>query len=419
MPAVLEERKKQKFTEYEEIMDEYFIKNQIIIKPLPYWIIPSIEKKNARIEITSAKQYVDYLNKELVFWNTNDPANLFESFSNKSALKRALDYFNRANKYSTNSSYKNNVPNELRQSTDCVVGNCLSSNTTLAKYLVTKCSGKSKNFIDGFKVGLSKDSVNFYSNYSDTLEGFYTALVFKKSFVDVYRFNEQDVLQLEKSISDANAFYSELNSRYTNSFSEHETMIESLKNQTEEHITKMNSDSTSFFEECTKRRTELEILYNEKLKLEEPAKYWQEMEDDYKKKARFWVIMSSVVAIVTMVGLVIVLALLPNLFSKDSHWIDVFKNSAIITIFLSIAVYILRLFVKLATSSFHLARDAKERNKLAYFYLALIAKGAVDEKERSIILNALFSRADTGLLKGDSAPTMPTGVTEIIGKLNN
>lgn len=226
---------------------------------------------------------------------------------------------------------------------------------TLAKYLVTKCSGKSKNFIDGFKVGLSKDSVNFYSNYSDTLEGFYTALVFKKSFIDVYRFNEQDVLQLEKSISDANAFYSELNSRYTNSFSEHETMIESLKNQTEEHITKMNSDSTSFFEECTKRRTELEILYNEKLKLEEPAKYWQEMEDDYKKKARFWVIMSSVVAIVTMVGLVIVLALLPNLFSKDSHWIDVFKNSAIITIFLSIAVYILRLFVKLATSSFHLA----------------------------------------------------------------
>lgn len=129
MPAVLEERKKQKFTEYEEIMDEYFIKNQIIIKPLPNWIIPSIEKKNARIEITSAKQYVDYLNKELVFWNTNDPANLFESFSNKSALKRALDYFNRANEYSTNSSYKNNVPNELRQSTNCVVGNCLSSNT--------------------------------------------------------------------------------------------------------------------------------------------------------------------------------------------------------------------------------------------------------------------------------------------------
>ncbi len=419
MPAVLEERKKQKFTEYEEIMDEYFIKNQIIIKPLPDWIIPSIEKKNARIEITSAKQYVDYLNKELVFWNTNDPANLFESFSNKSALKRALDYFNRANEYSTNSSYKNNVPNELRQSTSCVVGNCLNSNTTLAKYLVTKFSGKSKNFIDGFKVGLSKDSVNFYSNYSDTLEGFYTALVFKKSFIDVYRFNEQDVLQLEKSISDANAFYSELNSRYTNSFSEHETMIESLKNQTEEHITKMNSDSTSFFEDCTKRRNELEVLYNEKLKLEEPAKYWQEMENDYKEKARFWVIMSVIVALVTMAGLVIVLALLPNLFSKDSHWIDVFKNSAIITIFLSIAVYILRLFVKLATSSFHLARDAKERNKLAYFYLALIAKGAVDEKERSIILNALFSRADTGLLKGDSAPTMPTGVTEIIGKLNN
>lgn len=419
MATVLDERNHSKFTEYAEIMDEYFRKNQILITPLPDWTIPSIEKKSARIEITSAKQYVNYLNKELDFWNTNDPANIFEIFSNKSALKRALEHFNTANNYSTNPSYKSNVPNELRQSTSCVVGNCLNSNTSLAKYLVTKCSGKSLKFIEGFKVGLSNYSVNFYCNNNDTLEGFYTALVFKKSFVDVYKFNEQDVLELGKSISDANAFYSELNSRYTNSFIEHETAIQSLKNQTEEHIAKMNSDSTSFFEDCTKRRNELEVLYNEKLKLEEPAKYWQEMENDYKEKARFWVIMSSVVAIITMVGLVIVLALLPNLFSEDSHWMDVFKNSAIITIFLSIAIYILRLFVKLATSSFHLARDAKERNKLAYFYLALNAKGAVDEKERSIILNALFSRADTGLLKGDSAPTMPTGVTEIISKFNN
>lgn len=419
MATVLEERNNQKFTEYEEIMDDYFIKNQIIINPLPNWTIPSIEKKNARIEITSAKQYVDYLNKELNFWDRNDPANLFDIFSNKTALKRALEHFNRAIDYSTNNSYKNNVPNELRQSTNCVVGNCLNSSTTLAKYLVKHCSGKTKNFIEGFNAGLSKNTVNFHYNYSDTLEGFYTALVFKKSFVDIYKFNEQDVLALEKSVFDANASYAELNSRYTNSFLEHETMIEALKNQTEEHITKMNNDSTSFFEECTKRRTELEVLYNEKLKLEEPAKYWQEMENDYKRKARFWVIMSVIVALVTMLGLVVVLALLPNLFSKDSHWIDVFKNSAIITIFLSVAVYILRLFVKLATSSFHLARDAKERNKLAYFYLALIVKGAVNEKERSIILNALFSRADTGLLKGDSAPTMPTGVTEIIGKLNN
>lgn len=113
-----------------------------------------------------------------------------------------------------------------------------------------------------------------------------------------------------------------------------------------------------------------------------------------------------------------VLKYLPNLFSKDSHWIEVFKNSAIITVMTSIAVYLLRLFVKMAVSSFHLSRDAKERNKLTYFYLALIEKKAVTEKERAIILNSLFSRADTGLLKGDSSPTMSGNVAELVDILS-
>lgn len=33
-----------------------------------------------------------------------------------------------------------------------------------------------------------------------------------------------------------------------------------------------------------------------------------------------------------------------------------------------------------------------------------------EEKDREIILQSLFSRVDTGLLKGDSSPTMPDGL---------
>ena len=68
----------------------------------------------------------------------------------------------------------------------------------------------------------------------------------------------------------------------------------------------------------------------------------------------------------------------------------------------------------MAFSSFHLARDAEEREQLTYVYLSLIKDSAVDEKEKSLIMQSLFSRAETGLLKGDSGPAMPN---DISGKL--
>lgn len=71
----------------------------------------------------------------------------------------------------------------------------------------------------------------------------------------------------------------------------------------------------------------------------------------------------------------------------------------------------------MAMSSYHLARDSKEREQLAYFYLSLMQTNGVTDKERAIILNSLFSRSDTGLLKGDSSPVMSSNVTDIIDKI--
>lgn len=67
-------------------------------------------------------------------------------------------------------------------------------------------------------------------------------------------------------------------------------------------------------------------------------------------------------------------------------------------------------------SNFHLARDAEEREKLTYMYLALISNGEFNEEERKIVLQSLFSRSDTGLLKEDSSPTMP-GINTFIDKM--
>jgi len=72
--------------------------------------------------------------------------------------------------------------------------------------------------------------------------------------------------------------------------------------------------------------------------------------------------------------------------------------------------------MKFMFSNFHLARDAEEREKLTYLYLALISNGQFNEDERKIVMQSLFSRSDTGLLKEDSSPTMP-GVNSLFDKI--
>jgi hypothetical protein len=67
-------------------------------------------------------------------------------------------------------------------------------------------------------------------------------------------------------------------------------------------------------------------------------------------------------------------------------------------------------------SSLHLSRDAKEREQLTYFYLALIQENAVTDAERELVLRSLFSRSNTGLVKGDDAPEIPPGVADIISR---
>lgn len=66
-------------------------------------------------------------------------------------------------------------------------------------------------------------------------------------------------------------------------------------------------------------------------------------------------------------------------------------------------------------SSYHLARDAEERHTLTFFYLALLKDTDVSEENKKLILQSLFSRTDTGLLKDDSGPTMPSN--DILSKL--
>ncbi len=412
------EREEVRFTEFPEKIDDYFSKNVVKVDVIPHSLLQDVDGRCTDFEIVSAKRYKQYLEQEIEFWETYDPQNIFKIFADVSSYKQALARFENAVQFAEKgSSYESSCKNELSRSVNAINGKWVYSRTTIAKYLVEKCVDCSSQYIEGLYRGLSSNRTQNISMSVDMVEGMGAAFVFLKSFNQIPKYTKEDFAKLKENIDEANKGYMELDSRYTNSFRAHEELVASLKEKEEQHIADMKQNSDEFFAESLKKLNDLEKLYNEKLKLQAPADYWKKLENAYLAKGIVWVVLSVLIAGLTLFVSILLLRELPTLFTENPQWKEVFKNSAIFTVALSICIYILRLFVKLATSSFHLSRDAKERNNLSYFYLALKQDGSVSDKERIIVLNSLFSRADTGLLKGDSSPTMPTSANDVINSL--
>lgn len=162
-----------------------------------------------------------------------------------------------------------------------------------------------------------------------------------------------------------------------------------------------------------KKVSDLEHTYEELLRLKKPAEYWKTRATTLKKegwKAIYWLIGLVAFACVT---LYLLLWLTPEgmLLSFIKGNAQAIKWSVVYITFISFLAFGIRALNKVAFSSFHLARDAEEREQLTYVYLALIKDNAADEKDKNLIMQSLFSRADTGLLKDDSGPTMPNDIT--------
>lgn len=427
MNATIEVQKQQEmFTEYPKAMEEFFQNRTIMIKKFPVELSAVAEDEFPEFRVSSAKQYFEYLNQEISFWQENDSKKVLEPFSYQSRLVNARTNFNNAlNAYKAAGIAQGNQ--SMTNSINAINPGALYSKTQLTKAVLGYKSMKPE-FLFGLKVGLQGNSNTSPGTGALNLEGFFAGLSYRGLLREKIKLTRKNISDISENVATANENYAQLNLQYTNAFTEQESRIKSIHSQTETKLRELDKEAEKqlidikmhFAELETKYSdnfTALEKNYSEHLKLEEPAKYWKEMDAECTKKGRIWLGVSIVWAQLIIGALIVTLAMIPNIFSEQSHWMDVIKNSAIITVVTSIAVYLLRVLIKLSMSSFHLSRDAKERNKLSYFYLALIHESAVTDKERAIVLNALFSRSDTGLLKGDATPAMSNNVAELVDTL--
>lgn len=197
--------------------------------------------------------------------------------------------------------------------------------------------------------------------------------------------------------------------------------IEEFKRKLREELDKEENEYAVRLDKATEQIKALETAYSKKLQLEGPAAYWQELAQSYLHRG--WVFLFLTFLLGTCVVICMLNILLDadviTLFNQKELNFTTIRGSLILIVMTSVLGYLLHLFTKLAISCFHLSRDYRERFQLTNVFLALLRDGDVecDDQVTQIVMQALFSRSDTGLLKGEHSFKMPSIVD--VMKSNN
>lgn len=198
--------------------------------------------------------------------------------------------------------------------------------------------------------------------------------------------------------------------------------IEELKSSSEgvfrDWITNSKNEFRRLSKEVDDEKSRIEAVYRDHLTLDAPADYWKKRADELYSEGHRYLFWLYWFITLSGISLFVLLWQIP-----DGIFLNVFKGGAsaikwsiIFVSFLTLVAFGLKTLSKLSYSTFHLMRDAEERYQLTHVYLALKKDAAVEAEDRQLILQALFSRADTGLLKDDSSPTMPGLIGSVFSK---
>lgn len=159
----------------------------------------------------------------------------------------------------------------------------------------------------------------------------------------------------------------------------------------------------------------LEQRYRENLALEEPKRVWDAAAEEHAAKTRCWAIATVVAIGVSLSVSAVGVALLARGKLPELPWLS---PSFIVLALITFLVYVIRVFIKVTLSNSHLAAAYRQKATMTYFYLALMEKEhAVDDPERPLVLSALFSPVDTGLVKSGESVSLEGLATAALRKV--
>lgn len=171
--------------------------------------------------------------------------------------------------------------------------------------------------------------------------------------------------------------------------------------------------------EKSEKFKDLEEAYEQKLHLEAPIMFWNNKSKEYAKNSRYWFIASIVVsAILMVVGTYLVHMIYFNPVNSKNEVITLIPKSFVLVAIVSLLVYILRVFIKVANSNNHLSLEYAQKAALTDFYLSLLQyeSETINENDKTLIYSTLFSKVDTGLIKGTESSDIEKMVLSILSK---
>jgi hypothetical protein len=253
------------------------------------------------------------------------------------------------------------------------------------------------------------------------LRGFLDAYLFERQLdSQVMKRSEAELKSLENARNDWEQRSHDIASAFDKLKTELKGWKDGFVDENSEWVKKSAGAYEDFVRTKTSELNALDTTYREKLRLEAPVKYWQDRGTSYRRRGHWWLSGLCVVVVLIMALLTIFLYEVPEAFHHRlfSGEPEAIKGIIVLAAIFSFGAYVARVFARMTFSSFHIERDAEEREQLTLVYLALTKEGKLTEKDREIILQALFSRVETGLLGGDSSPTMPN-ITSMVEKLGS
>jgi hypothetical protein len=173
------------------------------------------------------------------------------------------------------------------------------------------------------------------------------------------------------------------------------------------HVAAEQERSVRFDAQLDKARTDLENLkkaLESHLALRGAVTYWTRKANAHRWQALIWAALALGTALgIAFGGWHALQTIVLTRPKEDPHlpWLAGYSVLAI-----TLAMWLLRVLVRLTLSNVHLATDGRIRATMMTTYLALLRRGQgeLDAKDRRLILEVLFRPSVTGIVKDDAAP---------------
>jgi hypothetical protein len=276
------------------------------------------------------------------------------------------------------------------------------------EFYLAKKNNEFNSFIDILKSPASVIQKLQSSNTYDRESGIcYIGIQLKKNkYPSSQLMNKSMFANIDNEIDVANSKILDLRKEIEVILPEQNAEFEIQTKTIQETADKQQKDITEWHKQEQTELENLKISYEEELKLKAPVEYWKQEAKEKQKSIKGWTWATIGICILTMVcaGFLVYWWLYPNYSNPNSTYpISKIIQSFILTAIITFLIYVIRTFIKILLTQLHIKTEYESRATFTHFYLSLINDGEkINDSEKLLIYNMIFSKIDTGLTKNDS-----------------